>query len=78
VQRSIIKYALQAPTTDKTATEFLKRMRADEKQAERVKDLEALLELEKPRPPEAKVEPKNLVPVEPKDLKNVPATGKKP
>jgi hypothetical protein len=60
VQRSIIKYALQAPANDnnKAATEFLKRMRADEKQAERVKDLEALLELEKPRPPEPKVETK--------------------
>lgn len=53
VQRSIIKFALSAPTKDEQCAAFLKRMRADEKQAERVKDLEQLLELEKPR-----VEPK--------------------
>jgi hypothetical protein len=50
VQRSIIKYALAAPADEKNSAEFLKRMRADAKQAERVKDLEQLLELEKPRP----------------------------
>ena len=50
VQRSIIKYALAAPATNKACATFIARMRADEKQAERVKDLEQLLELEKPRP----------------------------
>jgi hypothetical protein len=54
IQRSIIKYALSAPGENKVATEFLTRMRADEKQAERVRDLEQLLELEKPRPVEGK------------------------
>jgi hypothetical protein len=54
VQRSIIKFALAAPADNKVCGDFLTRMKADEKQAERVKDLEQLLELEKPRPPEAK------------------------
>lgn len=58
VQRSIIKYALAAPTTDKTCAAFLTRMRADEKHADRVKDLEQLLELEKPRPVEPAAAPK--------------------
>jgi hypothetical protein len=50
IQRSIIKFALAAPPTHKECVAFLSRMRADEKQAERVRDLEQLLELEKPRP----------------------------
>ena len=50
IQRSIIKYALSAPPTNKPCADFLVRMRADSKQAERVRDLEQLLELEKPRP----------------------------
>jgi hypothetical protein len=50
IQRSIIKYALSAPADNKACAKFLTRMRADEKQAERVRDLEQLLELEKPRP----------------------------
>jgi hypothetical protein len=50
VQRSIIKFALAAPASDKACAAFLARMRADEKQKERVRDLEQLLELEKPRP----------------------------
>jgi hypothetical protein len=50
IQRSIIKFALAAPAENKTTTAFLTRLRADKKQAERVKDLEQLLELEKPRP----------------------------
>jgi len=54
IQRSIIKYALSAPATSKECSAFLSRLRADEKQAERVKDLEQLLELEKPRPAEKK------------------------
>jgi hypothetical protein len=54
VQRSIIKYALSAPADNKAAAAFLARMRADEKQAERVRDLEQLLELEKPRPADPK------------------------
>ena len=54
IQRSIIKFALSAPADNKVAAEFLARMRADEKQAERVRDLEQLLELEKPRPVEPK------------------------
>ncbi|MSR53944.1 MAG: hypothetical protein EXS09_11740 [Gemmataceae bacterium] len=54
VQRSIIKFALDAPATDKNAAAFLERMRSDQKQSDRVKDLEQLLELEKPRPPEPK------------------------
>jgi hypothetical protein len=54
IQRSIIKYALTAPAENKTAAAFLARMRADPKQAERVRDLEQLLELEKPRPVDAK------------------------
>jgi hypothetical protein len=57
VQRSIIKFALAAPETNKQCVAFLKRMRADPKQAERVRDLEQLLELEKPRPVEAKKGP---------------------
>ena len=57
IQRSIIKYALAAPATSKESAEFLVRMRADAKHAERVRDLEQLLELEKPRPA-PKVEPK--------------------
>jgi len=54
IQRSIIKYALSAPATSKECTAFLAKLRADEKQAERVRDLEQLLELEKPRPVEKK------------------------
>ena len=54
IQRSIIKYALSAPTENKACAEFLARMRADAKQAERVRDLEQLLELEKPKPAEPK------------------------
>lgn len=50
IQRSIIKFALAAPPNHKESAAFLARMRADEKQAERVRDLEQLLELEKPRP----------------------------
>ncbi|HEX3149354.1 MAG TPA: hypothetical protein VHR66_14870, partial [Gemmataceae bacterium] len=57
IQRSIIKYALTAPASNKTCADFLVRMRADAKQAERVRDLEQLLELEKPRP---------VVPAQPK------------
>ena len=57
IQRSIIKFALAAPPSHKESAAFLARMRADEKQAERVRDLEQLLELEKPRPA-AKVEAK--------------------
>lgn len=57
IQRSIIKYALSAPPTNKDAAAFLAHMRADQKQAERVRDLEQLLELEKPRSP-AGAEPK--------------------
>jgi hypothetical protein len=57
IQRSIIKYALCAPSDNKEAAEFLTRMRADEKQAERVRDLEQLLELEKPKPAEPKKAP---------------------
>ena len=49
VQRSIIKFALSAPTSDKVCADFLKKLRTDPKQAERVNDLEQLLELEKPR-----------------------------
>jgi hypothetical protein len=54
IQRSIIKYALSAPADNKACATFLARMRTDEKQAERVKDLEQLLELEKPRPADSK------------------------
>jgi hypothetical protein len=54
VQRSIIKYALAAPASEKTCATFLTRMRADPKQMERVHDLEQLLELEKPRQPAQK------------------------
>jgi hypothetical protein len=50
IQRSIIKFALSAPAENKACAAFLTRMRADEMQSERVKDLEQLLELEKPRP----------------------------
>jgi hypothetical protein len=50
IQRSIIKFALAAPATNKECAAFLARLRADEKQAERVRDLEQLLELEKPKP----------------------------
>jgi hypothetical protein len=57
VQRSIIKFALAAPADKKACGEFLTRMRADAKQAERVRDLEQLLELEKPRPAEPKKGP---------------------
>jgi hypothetical protein len=57
IQRSIIKYALSAPADNKVCAAFLTKMRADEKQAERVRDLEQLLELEKPKPVEPK-EPK--------------------
>jgi hypothetical protein len=50
IQRSIIKFALSAPSTNQECGGFISRLRADEKQAERVRDLEQLLELEKPRP----------------------------
>jgi hypothetical protein len=50
IQRSIIKFALTAPADNKVTGEFLKKLRMDATQAERVKDLEQLLELEKPRP----------------------------
>lgn len=50
IQRSIIKFALTAPAGNQATSEFLKKLRADATQAERVKDLEQLLELEKPRP----------------------------
>lgn len=50
IQRSIIKFALAAPATDKTSAAFLTRLRADPKQSDRVHDLEQLLELEKPKP----------------------------
>src|SRR5262245_9132267 len=54
IQRSILKYALSAPADNKACADFLTRMRSDEKQAERVRDLEQLLELEKPRPVDPK------------------------
>jgi hypothetical protein len=57
IQRSIIKYALSAPMNNSSCGDFVSKLRADEKQAERVRDLEQLLELEKPRPVEKK-EPK--------------------
>ena len=57
IQRSIIKFALSAPANNSDCGGFLTRLKADEKQAERVRDLEQLLELEKPRPA-PKVEPK--------------------
>ncbi len=50
IQRSIIKFALSAPADQLASAAFLKKLRADATQAERVKDLEQLLELEKPRP----------------------------
>jgi hypothetical protein len=50
VQRSIIKFALAGQEHSKECAGFITRMKADEKQAERVRDLEQLLELEKPRP----------------------------
>lgn len=50
IQRSIIKFALTAPADNSVTSEFLKKLRANPMQAERVKDLEQLLELEKPRP----------------------------
>lgn len=58
VQRSLIKFALSAPATNKSSAAFLARMRSDEKQAERVKDLEQLLELEKPKPMDPVAVPK--------------------
>ena len=60
VQRSLIKFALSAPATDQSCAELLAKLKADPKQAERVKDLEQLLELEKPRPekPTAEAAPK--------------------
>lgn len=54
IQRSIIKYALSAPADNKVCADFLTKMRADQTQAERVRDLEQLLELEKPKPVEPK------------------------
>lgn len=54
VKRSIIRFALCVPNNPK-AVEFLKLRRAED--AERVKDIENLLELEKPVAPEAKKEP---------------------
>ena len=53
IQRSIIKFALAAPAGDKNTATFLAKLRDDPKQAERVKDLEQLLELEKPKPADA-------------------------
>lgn len=50
IQRSIIKYALSAPTTNKACAEYLAQLQKDEKQAERIRDIRELLELEKPRP----------------------------
>lgn len=50
IQRSIIKFALTAPPEHPAAASFLKKMRADANQKERVMDLEQLLELEKPKP----------------------------
>jgi hypothetical protein len=58
VQRSIIKFALSAPPTDKTCAEFIERLKTDPKQAERIRDLQELLELEKPRPEPKKEPPK--------------------
>ena len=58
IQRSLIKYALAAPASCQDCVAFVARLRADEKQAERVRDLEQLLELEKPRPPEKKEQKK--------------------
>jgi hypothetical protein len=60
IQRSIIKFALAAPASDMNTAAFLTKLRADAKQAERVKDLEQLLELEKPRP--AETAPKEAAP----------------
>jgi len=54
IQRSIIKYALSAPANNEVCAKFVAKLRADEKQAERVRDLEQLLELEKPRPADKK------------------------
>jgi hypothetical protein len=54
VQRSIIKYALAGSEPSKECAAFIARIKKDEKQAERVHDLEQLLELEKPRPAEPK------------------------
>lgn len=50
VQRSIIKFALAGQEHNKECAAFIARMKKDEKQSERVHDLEQLLELEKPRP----------------------------
>lgn len=58
IQRSIIKFALSAPPAHQESAAFVARLRADPKQAERVRDLEQLLELEKPRPPEKKEDKK--------------------
>lgn len=56
VKRAIIRFALCAPNNPKAA-EFIKQRRAED--PERVKDIENLLELEKPIAPEPKkVEPK--------------------
>lgn len=49
VQRSIIKFALAGQEHNKECAAFIVRMKAGEKQSERVRDLEQLLELEKPR-----------------------------
>lgn len=56
VQRSILKFALNAPASNTECAAFLERMRSDQKQADRVKDLEQLLELEKPKPATTKKE----------------------
>src|SRR5262249_11819600 len=61
VQRSIIKFALSAPATDKKCAEFIERLNADPKQAERIRDLQELLELEKPRPEPKKETPKKYL-----------------
>lgn len=50
VQRSIIKFALAGQEQNKECAAFIVRMKSDAKQSERVRDLEQLLELEKPRP----------------------------
>jgi hypothetical protein len=53
VKRAIIRFALSAPADNATAAAFLKERRADH--PERVRDIEKLLELERPA---AKSEPK--------------------
>jgi hypothetical protein len=50
VQRSIIKFALCAPVGNAKATQFIAKLEKDADQADRLKDLRDLIELEKPRP----------------------------